>query len=610
MKRLCLTLLLVLCAWCALAVEKSQSIVYINGSKYYIHTVQQGDTLYSLARTYGVSEQVILSNNPALAEGLKVAANIKIPCVVSSEPASAKSEKKLRKTFDRHTVAKGETFYAISRRYEIPVSTLMSDNPEVDPAHLQPGTSLLIRRNEIGTQDESGSQSQWAAYRDQLNSVAGDASYHIVEKGDTFYSLARRFETTEEQLSALNNGLQAADLKLGAMIRVPGGATGVAPDQPETAEAAAEPEMQPAARELAPAVFRALSANQPLQVALLLPVASKGSVNTNYMEFYQGFLLGLDSVRTRYGCSVDATLYSTDRSAAQVRSVLDLPAFEHTQLIIGPVYEEAGLQEVVRYAEARTIPVVSPLAQLTGMRSDVLFQMAPDSDSKYEKVADLFSPDKRITLIYSGTTDKEFEREILASLGNLPRHRFNYKYVHETSRVENSTSDLTPVLENDEDNLLIILSDSEIDVDRILAGIASANTNLTARSRATPKFTVLGNARWNRYTNIDRSIFFMDHVTFVSNYHAKRDVQLIRDFDAAYLRAFGSLPTMYAYRGYDAAMIFCPAMYNDIEYDLEGRNYAPLQTVYRFEQPAPNANHVNRNWMRVDYHPNFTITIE
>lgn len=41
------------------SIEKSQTIVYINGAKYYVHNVRHGETLYSLAKTYGVAEQVI-----------------------------------------------------------------------------------------------------------------------------------------------------------------------------------------------------------------------------------------------------------------------------------------------------------------------------------------------------------------------------------------------------------------------------------------------------------------------------------------------------------------------------------------------------------------------
>ena len=41
MKRLCIILML-LTGLCASAAEKSRTIVYINGAKYYIHTVQPG----------------------------------------------------------------------------------------------------------------------------------------------------------------------------------------------------------------------------------------------------------------------------------------------------------------------------------------------------------------------------------------------------------------------------------------------------------------------------------------------------------------------------------------------------------------------------------------
>ena len=56
-------------------------------------------------------------------------------------------------------------------------------------------------------------------------------------------------------------------------------------------------------------------------------------------------------------------------------------------------------------------------------------------------------------------------------------------------------------------------------------------------------------------------------------------------------------------------MIFCPAMYGDIEKDLENTSYTPLQTTYRFERDD-EGNHVNRNWTRVNYNSDYTITIE
>ncbi len=609
MKRLFTTALMLAWVLCALAVEKSATIVYINGAKFYIHTVQPGETLYSLAKAYEVGEKVILENNPSAAGGLKTAENIKIPFV--SDIPEPKSDRKLRKTFDFHFVSKGETLYAISRQYEIPIQTIIGDNPGLDPIHLGLGERILIRRKQIGSEDEAGTQAQWEEYRVTLNSVADEGySYHIVHPGETFYSLARRFGISEAELGRINGGLKPADLKAGAMIKVPGEATepGTGGNPSDTVSLPGDAETF-ADQRIEEIEFRALRTDKPLRVALLLPLAVGGEANGNYLEFYQGFLLGLDSIKSRYGYSVALDLYNTGRDSVKIRETVENPAFADVDLIVGPVYEE-GLYPVIRFAEQKQIPVVSPLANITHMNSDALFQLAPDPAYKYEKVADLLNGDRRVTLIYSGSTDKDFEREMLALLEGREYTRHTYKYEHPSVARENSPSDLTPLLTNDDDNVFIIMSDNEVDVDRILAGLASADTSLTSRGHTAPRFVVLGNARWNRYNNLDRATFFKNRVIFISTYHAKRDAQTIQAFDRDYIRAFGALPTLYSYRGFDTAMIFVPAMYGDIEYDMEDRRYTPLQTSYVFGQSEGRHNHVNRNWTRVNYNKDFTITIE
>ncbi len=606
MKRLCATLILLLWGLSALADGKSETIVYIDGAKYYIHTVRAGETLYGLSKTYGVDEKVLLDCNPALTTGLKADQNIKIPYVTNVAGGKPEKERKLRKTYDFHYVTKGETLYAISRRYEIPVNTLLEDNPDLDPLHMRLGQRILVRRKQIGSEDEKGSNEQWEQYRQSLNSVAEQGTaYHIVHPGETFYSLSRRFGITEEELGAMNNGLKPADLKAGAMIKVPGNE---APEQPTVVDSLPqEPLYEKATTK--PIEFRALRSNQTLNVALLLPLSNGKEPNANYLEFYQGFLLGLDSVKTRYGHSVHVDLFNTARDTARVAEIVRDEAFQQADLIVGPVYEEE-LYPVLVFAEEKEVPVVSPLANIERMNSDALFQLAPDPSCKYEKVREMFGSGKRITLIYTGTTDKEFEQEMLTLLQGVDYRRFNYKYVHPSATsAQNSSSDLTPLLENEDDNLFIILSNDEVEIDRVLAALASADNGLTSRGRKAPQFRVLGNARWNRY-NLDREMFFKDRVTFISTYHAKRDAEIIKSFDSAYIRSFGGLPTLYSYRGYDTAMIFVPAMFGDIEYDLEQKRYTPLQSSYRFERDPASGNHVNRNWMRVNYQNDFTITIE
>ena len=611
MKRVCATLLL-LCTVVAMAVagERSTQRVFINGKKYYLHAVAAGETLYSLAKSYGVTEQAIIEQNRTAADGLKAGEMLKIPVVEAAEPEKPISEKKLNKTFSSHYVTKGETLYSIARLYEIAVQQLLEDNPDLDPTHLALGQRILVRKKSIGKSNDQQASAEWSRYNAQLNSVApAGEQFYVVQKGDTFYSLSRRHGISEQELSALNGGLQAADLKLGAIIKLPNAATATQADEPtETTESSS---LATHKTEVTTVDFRAHCC-EPLRVALLLPMSRGGAPNTNYIDFYEGFLMGLDSVRMRHGYSVELTLFDTQRDSTALAAILaDEQSLGQQHLIIGPVYEEE-LKQVIPLAEERQIPVVSPLATLGSLQSDVLFQMAPNPARKYEKAESLLDG-KRITLIYGEQNDAEFEQEMLTLLGDREYQKHNYQYVHPSVKLkedEINPSDLTPILDNDEENLYLILSDNEIEVDRILAALASADTNLRARSLRTPKYSVLGNSRWNRYANIDRTIFFKNRITFFTTYHAKRDSELIKRFDRNYIEAFGSLPSLYSYRGYDAAMIFVPAMYGDIEYDLEDRRFEPLKTLYRFKQETPTSNHVNRDWMRVTYNNDFTVTIE
>ncbi len=612
MKRLGATLLLVLWGLCAFAVQKSGTIVYINGAKYYVHTVQPGETLYALAKAYAVGEQVIVANNPSAASGLRAGENIRIPYVAKETAAPQLSEKKMRKTFTTHTVAGGETLYAISRRYEIPVKTIVEDNPSLDPIRLHPGQRILIRKKKIGSEDERGSREGWEKYHRTLNSVAETGyAYHMVHAGETFYSISRRMGITEQELSRINGGLQPADLKAGAIIKVPAPESAAQAPAEETAEGQPEGGVADSLPQGPEVEFRALSPREPLDVALLLPMSVDGTANANYLEFYQGFLLGAGRVRDGQGYSANITLFNTERNPEKVAELVGSEAFRRSELIVGPVYEEE-LHPVVRFAEEHAVPVVSPLAHISRLRSDALFQLAPDPARKYEKFADLINGDRQVTMIVSERVDKEFEAEMLALLGDSPYVRHTYKYVHPSAirDDEPNPGDLTPLLENDKEHVFIILADNEVDVDRILAALASADTSIRSRGRTAPRFVVLGNARWNRYNNIDRTMFFKNRVAFVSTYHAKRDAQAVAEFDRAYIRAFGALPTLYSYRGYDAAAVFVPAMYNDIQYDMEGRSFTPLQSAYIFGPGADGGNHVNRNWIRVNYNADFTITIE
>lgn len=582
-------------------IKKSEIIVFINGQKYYVHTVQSGDTLYSIAKTYGVSEDLIREHNRNIGESLAIDQTLKIPVV------EKKAEKRKKKNFIQHEISQGETLFAIARKYEISVDVLREDNPEIDPQHMTIGDKVWVRKAEMGESTEEEVKEQINEYAEQLTAVADDGyKYHVVQAGETIYSLSRLFGISEEEFCRLNdveNGL-----KQGAMVRYP------AP------QAAAEP-VQEIVEEKPSSSFvvgenmmiQALTVDQQLKIALMLPLNVKGKVNAGFVEFYQGFLLGLEDLKAK-GRNTHLTLYNTRHDALVVKSIVESAEFEGTNLIVGPVYEDE-LSPVLEYAHLHTVPVVSPLANIEVENSPALYQLAPKNSEKYRKVADLLDGSKEIYLIYAAENDAEFEAEVMELMQGKEYMSYTYSYNKKSIFTPKSANapkmeDVADVLRRDKQSLFIVLAKNEIDVDRILGTISSARFSISERGMRNSLHTVLGSSRWSRFGNIDPSTFFRNNVVIMSTYHAKRNARVVREFDARYIASYGTLPTLYAYRGYDTAMIFGEGMGQDIMYNMLDRRYTPLQTTYKFMQEQQGGTFYNQEWMRVNYNTNFKITIE
>jgi ABC-type branched-subunit amino acid transport system substrate-binding protein len=365
--------------------------------------------------------------------------------------------------------------------------------------------------------------------------------------------------------------------------------------------------------------FRTLLPGSRAEVALLLPFGSEEKPSQNYLDFYRGFLMGLDSVRMS-GHSINLNIFNTAHNHERVETIINSGALHQADLVVGPIYEDE-LLPVATALQQRGTPIVSPLANLTQTSAPTVFQMSPPPSTKYDKVRGLFDGSKRVLIISASGVDHEFDAEVRSMLkegAKVVEHKYIYEHPsviekRADERAANGTyspSDMTPLLRGKEPTVIVITANNEVDVDRILTALASANISLTARSQRVVPFVVFGNNRWNRYRNIDKSLYFTNNVTMLSTYHARRSDAKIRNFDKRFVEEYSTLPSLYAYRGYDAAVLFVSALYGGLDVGLEGMLSMPLLTPYIFESDAATGVRKNNQWVKVNYNSDFTITTE
>lgn len=113
-------------------------------------------------------------------------------------------------------VQRGDTLGEIARRGDVPLERLQRFNPDADARRLAVGQRLLMP-----TQQE--------------RAPSGGPYRYQVRSGDTYSSIARRFNTRSSRIQAANPGVVPSGLRVGQVLQVPlAGGTGTASSSAST----------------------------------------------------------------------------------------------------------------------------------------------------------------------------------------------------------------------------------------------------------------------------------------------------------------------------------------------------------------------------------------
>ena len=156
-------------------------VVTPNDSNIYI--VQPGDSLYKIANLYGMTVSELKTLNNLTSNLLSIGQQLKV-LETDTTPANT------------YVVKAGDSLYSIAKRYGINVNALKSANNKASNL-LSIGEVLAIPTTTTGT------------YRT-----------HIVVPGDTLWSIARNYGTTVDAIKSLN-GLNNNILSLGMILNIP-----------------------------------------------------------------------------------------------------------------------------------------------------------------------------------------------------------------------------------------------------------------------------------------------------------------------------------------------------------------------------------------------------
>jgi LysM repeat protein len=333
------------------------------------HKVKRKETLYSLSKTYGVTEEEIKKANRFLyAENLKRGDRIRIP-----KYRTIINKQTLSNTVKKYTVLPKEGKWRIAYKFGITVEELESLNPNMNEV-IQPGDQLNVPN--ISTKEEKAIDT---TYR-----------YYEVQPKEGFYRLNIKLGLNQEELEALNPELKEGGLKSGMVLKIPANATStVVTHAIETTE-----------------LVDNLKNFKTKKIAMMLPfqlhridtdsvqetkeLIRNRKLLSVVLDFYAGALMAIDSAK-QLGISTDLKVLDTRYQAAKTRELLEGNDFSDYDAVIGPMNSEA-FDRVARELRGEKVPVIAALNKPNEVYTNV-FQTIPEDKLLAKAMLDFVKAD-------------------------------------------------------------------------------------------------------------------------------------------------------------------------------------------------------------------------
>ena len=134
------------------------------------YTVQKGDTLYGIANKLGTTVSELKNTNNLTSDTLSIGQVLKIPNSNNEENSNTIT----------YTVKSGDSLYSIAKNYDVTVDAIKKENNL---------TSNLLSIGQIL----------------KIPTTSVTETTYVVKSGDNLYGIARKFNTTVDELKRLNN---------------------------------------------------------------------------------------------------------------------------------------------------------------------------------------------------------------------------------------------------------------------------------------------------------------------------------------------------------------------------------------------------------------------
>lgn len=173
-------------------------------SNYITYTVVKGDDLYSIANKYNTTVNEVKKLNNLSTNLLSIGQKLKIP-IKNMAPIPEVD-------YMTYIVQSGDSLYKIAKEFNMTVNELMEIN-NLKNTNLTIGQLLKVKKTTSKEQPGIIEECFGEGY------IKPTYQMYTVKSGDSLYTIAKKYNTSIENLRALN-GLNTDDLSIGQVLKI------------------------------------------------------------------------------------------------------------------------------------------------------------------------------------------------------------------------------------------------------------------------------------------------------------------------------------------------------------------------------------------------------
>ena len=577
---------------------------------YFLHTVTQGQGLYSISRMYGVTEDDIIKLNPGSEKVIKVGQELRIPN--RRQPSSGKF----------HTIQKGETLYRLSVENRISVKELCDANPGLSASNFKIGQVITIPapsdEDPLQSTLENAGASTPREIMADVHTINSDTvkykTTHVVKRRETIFRISRNYGITQDEFLEANPEYRHTKLRQGAVVNIPFTRAEIEQRNKLLSEARErmesisdstlfimnEPKNEPIGKE----------DDGIITAALILPFSLNDSTTTQQkqmVEFYQGMLLALDRLKNE-GVSVNLKLFDSESEDKSLTPLLESGKLDDVDIIFGPRWTK-HINQVATWAAEHQVPIVNPMNRDADdvYNNPYFYHLNTPLSYFNQEIYNHFLEQFKNPNVILLDADEYKRNDFIDGL----KHVLSDNDIPTTTvMVDTAYQAILDAIMPDKQNIFIINSNSSEPLNTMLPVLQL----ITRTKSADVETHLFGYPEYQIYAPDHLEEFYEVDTWFFSWFYTNNMLKESVDFNNLFRRSFSrqmmvSYPSFAPY-GYDTGYYFLKGLATygkDFENHLDELDTNPVHTGFKFERTNNWGGFINRKVFFIHFSNDYKV---